>query len=181
MLVRPATDADVPSIAEILNHQIAHGDAHFGARAVSPDSVAAELAAAVQGVRFEPDDPAVTPPFIARYPWLVALEGDAILGFARAGPWKTREAYARSTEIGVYVVPNHQGRGIGRSLYQNLFPQLRTRGFRTVLAGIGLPNPASVRLHESFGMTHAGTLPSVGFKHGRWRDVGYWTLTFDDR
>ncbi len=182
MLVRHASPSDVKAITAILNREIAEGDAHFGARAVSESSVASELDSALQGVRFDPDDPKTTPPFVAHYPWLVATESETgpVLGFARAGAWKTRECYARSTEIGVYVLPSHQGRGIGRMLYQQLFPLLRQQGFRTVLAGIALPNTPSVRLHESFGMKHVGTLPMVGFKHGRWRDVGYWTLTFSD-
>lgn len=115
-----------------------------------------------------------------RYPWLVACEDGDVLAYAHASEWKSRGAYAWTTEIGVYVDPAHQGRGIGRQLYSALIPDLERRGFRTILAGIALPNDASVRLHESFGMSHIGTFPRVGYKHGEWRAVGYWWRTLAD-
>ncbi len=102
--------------------------------------------------------------------------GSQLIGFARSGPWKTREAYSQTCEIGVYVRPEFHGKGVGKALYAALLPALRECGFRTVLAGIALPNPASVRLHESFGMTHFGTMHKVGYKFGQWWDVGYWEL-----
>jgi phosphinothricin acetyltransferase len=182
MHVRPAHPDDIPAIAVIINREITTGAAHFGARRISDASLRAELDQDRAGVAFEPDDPHLCPRFIARYPWFVAVDAregappshGTVVGIAKAGPWKPRESYARTTEIGVYVTPEFQGRGIGRALYAALFPALQAAGFHTILAGIALPNPASVRLHESFGMHHAGTLPSVGHKLGSWRDVGYW-------
>lgn len=179
MHIRPAAAQDLAAIAEIANFEIAGGHAHFGARPVSAHDLAAELDAAEKGVRFSPADLSLCPAFTARYPWLVAIEGTSdlpgrLIGFAKAGPWKTRESYAWTTEIGVYVEHASHGRGVGRALYDALFPALESAGFRTILAGIALPNEASVKLHEALGMKLVGTLPSVGFKHGRWRDVGYW-------
>ena len=74
-----------------------------------------------------------------------------------------------TTEIGVYVDPQHHRRGVGSLLYAAMFPLIEQRGFRSILAGIELPNPASVRLHEKFGMTQVGTLPNIGFKLGSFR------------
>ena len=65
---------------------------------------------------------------------------------------------------------------MGRALYAALLPALEAAGFRTIVAGITLPNPASVRLHESFGFAPVGTFPRIGWKRGAWHDVGYWTL-----
>lgn len=179
MRVRVAEAGDVGAISAILNREIAEGVAHFGARRGDVSEVAKDFDAAQRGVRFESENDAACPSFVARYPWLVAVEADAtgseaVIGFARAGAWKTREAYAWATEIGVYIRPEFQGRGAGKALYAELFPRLKAAGFRCIVAGIALPNDASVKLHEAFGMKHAGTLPRIGFKFGVWRDVGYW-------
>lgn len=104
-----------------------------------------------------------------RYPWLVCDRG-----FAKASPHRSRGAYVHTAEVTVYVT--RPGQGIGRALYAKLIPMLKERGFVTLLAGIALPNEASVGLHEAFGFRHCGTFSRVGWKHGVWRDVGYWEL-----
>lgn len=186
MHVRAAETEDIDAIAAILNREIAEGVAHFGAAPCDASDVRKDFESARRGVRFDAGNNAACPAFLARYPWVVAVEADeageqGVIGFARAGAWKTREAYAWSTEIGVYVRPGFHCRGVGTALYAALFPMLQAAGFRCILAGIALPNDASVRLHEAFGMTQAGVLPRVGFKFGVWRDVGYWAKTLPDR
>jgi phosphinothricin acetyltransferase len=104
-----------------------------------------------------------------RYPWLVT-DG----GFAKAGPHKPRGAYAWSADVSVYVTRPRQG--IGRALYSVMIPLMQRQGFRTLMAGIALPNAGSVGLHEAFGFKHCGTFSRIGFKQGAWRDVGYWEL-----
>ncbi|MEZ0326461.1 MAG: N-acetyltransferase family protein [Fimbriimonas sp.] len=157
MLIRPATAQDISAICEIENQEIEHGFANFALEPVSVEGRTRQFLEAE-----------------GQHPWFVAQEGKEIFGFARASAWKSRGAYMWSAEIGVYVKPGHQGKGIGKLLYAELFPAMEAVGIRTILAGIALPNDASVRLHESFGMERVGTLPCVGFKHGEWRDVGYW-------
>ena len=159
-MVRPATVDDLAAIVRIENEAIDNGFAHFGSSHVTLDETRRAFELAHE-----------------RYPWYVAEIDGAIVGFARCGPWKTREAYRWTTEVGVYVDPEWQGKGIGKALYQEIFPAMERAGFHTILAGIALPNDASIRLHESFGMTPIGTLPQVGFKLGEWRDVGYWAKT----
>jgi len=165
MLVRSAIEHDLPGIAEIVNRAILETTAHF---ATEPDTI--------EEVREH---------WLAsrdRFPWLVAVGSQApagpagVLGFARASPWKSRCAYEWTAEITVYVRPEHHRRGIGRSLYARLIETLTRQGYRTLLAGIALPNDPSVALHEAMGMRHVGTLPRVGYKFGRWLDVGYWQL-----
>lgn len=163
MVVRAAVEADIEGIIAIENREIEEGFSHFGTVPVT-----LELATAA----FRDSQ--------GRFPWFVAV-GEAVLGFARCSPWKAREAYMPTCEIGVYVRPDYQGQGIGKALYHELFPALEEAGFHTILAGIALPNPASVKLHEAFGMSHVGTLPEVGFKHGRWISVGYWAKCSTDR
>lgn len=107
-------------------------------------------------------------------PWLVALEDQAVVGYAYAAPWNARDAYRHTMEVTAYVTPGATGRGIGSALYAELFARLRPLGVHAVIAVIALPNPASVALHERFGLRHAGTFREVGRKFGRWVDVGYW-------
>ncbi|MHC4992795.1 MAG: GNAT family N-acetyltransferase [Planctomycetota bacterium] len=115
------------------------------------------------------------------HPWLVAADhDDSLLGFAKASRHRQRGAYHWTAEISVYVEPGHHGRGIGRALYDRLIDMLRRQGYHTLLAGIALPNDASVRLHESVGFRHVGTYRQVGRKFGRWHDVGYWQLMLRD-
>lgn len=175
VLVRPATESDCPEIARIANEAILTGVAHFGTVPDDPAAVAASWR----------EQHAV-------YPWFVAVEsGDAvpmhrpdtptrILGFCRAGRWKPRGAYDWTCEIGIYIDQPSRGRGVGKALYGALLPELRRRGFRCVVAGMTMPNPASQRLHESFGMTEIGTFPAMGFKHGAWHAVRYYTLILGD-
>ena len=116
-----------------------------------------------------------------RFPWFVAAEETGtIRGFAKATPWKGRCAYAWSAEVTVYAHFQNHGRGIGRALYGRLIPTLETQGYRTLLAGITLPNPASVKLHESFCFKQVAAFERVGFKFDAWHTVGYWEVVFGD-
>jgi L-amino acid N-acyltransferase YncA len=104
-------------------------------------------------------------------PWLVCEADESVKGYAYASPHRTRHAYRWSVDVSVYVDPRHHRRGIGRALYTSLFDLLRRQGFINAYAGIALPNPSSVALHESFGFEPVGTFRGVGYKLGRWHDV----------
>ncbi len=80
----------------------------------------------------------------------------------------------------MYLAPLAHGRGVGRQLYDRLFRTLRDLGYLNAYAGIALPNAASVRLHESLGFAPVGVFRHVGFKFGRWHDVGWWSLELAD-
>jgi L-amino acid N-acyltransferase YncA len=156
MEIRPAELNDAAAIAVLENAEITGGVAHFGLEPVTAVDIARQIGH-------------------LRHPFLVAVEND-VLGFARCGPWKSRGAYAWSAEIGVYVASSAQGRGVATALYAAAIPALEAMGCRTIIAGIVLPNPASVALHERFGFTAVGVFERNGFKHGAWHDVGYWSL-----
>jgi phosphinothricin acetyltransferase len=113
----------------------------------------------------------------AMYPWVVARDGSSIVGFAKGAPHRTRGAYLWTAEVAVYVDPRAHRRGIGRALYARLIPTMRAQGYVTLLAGIALPNDASVKLHEAFGFVQCATFHRAGWKLGAWRDVGYWELS----
>jgi phosphinothricin acetyltransferase len=104
----------------------------------------------------------------------VAEEAGRVVGYAYATRWRARAAYRYSSEITVYLAHDVGGRGIGTLLYGRLFPLLEARGLHAIMGGIALPNEASVRLHERFGMRKVAHFHEVGFKFGRWIDVGFW-------
>lgn len=112
----------------------------------------------------------------ARFPWLVAEEDRVVAGYAYACEHRERAAYRWAVEVTIYVAESRRRRGIGRALYAMLFELLARQGFRVALAGITLPNDASVALHESCGFALVGVYRAIGHKHGAWRDVGWWQL-----
>jgi phosphinothricin acetyltransferase len=108
------------------------------------------------------------------YPWLVAEETNAIIGYASASAFRSRAAYRFAIETSVYLSAAAHGRGVGRRLYARLIELSEAQGFVQAIAAITLPNEPSVRLHEALGFTPAGTYRQVGWKCGGWHDVGLW-------
>jgi phosphinothricin acetyltransferase len=114
--------------------------------------------------------------YSATHQFLVAEAAGEVAGYAYACRWRERSAYDWAVEVSVYVDAAHHGNGVGRALYAELLERLRAQGFRIAVAGITLPNPASVALHESMGFAPIGALRQIGWKQGAWHDVGYWQL-----
>jgi L-amino acid N-acyltransferase YncA len=109
------------------------------------------------------------------YPWFAATdESDALIGYAYATQFRPRPAYRYAVETSVYLDPDFHGRGAGRLLYETLLHTLEKQRFVQAIAAITLPNDASVRLHEAMGFVSAGAYRQVGYKGGRWLDVGLW-------
>jgi L-amino acid N-acyltransferase YncA len=109
-----------------------------------------------------------------RHAWLVLEQDDEVVGYAYGGPFMARAAYQWATAVSVYLDPARHRSGGGRALYEALFDRLAARGHRTALAGIALPNEASVGLHRALGFELAGTYRRVGWKLGRWHDVAWY-------
>jgi phosphinothricin acetyltransferase len=157
-------------------------------RPADPDRDAAACAAIyAPSVEATPISFEVTPPgaaefagriakYSATHQFLVAEEDGEVLGYAYACSWRERPAYDWSVEVSVYVAAGQQGKGVGRALYVELFDRLRAQGYRIAVAGITLPNPASIALHERLGFVSIGALREIGWKLDRWHDVGYWQL-----
>lgn len=110
------------------------------------------------------------------YPWLVAISERDVVGYAYAYRHRERAAYRWAADVAVYVALGHHRQGVGGALYRALLGLLGRQGVRRVCAGIGLPNEASVALHESCGFRPIGVYPRIGWKHGAWWDVGWWQL-----
>ena len=111
------------------------------------------------------------------HPWLVAVKDQTgeVLGYAYASGHRDRPGYRWSVDVAVYVDATATGRGVGRGLYDRLLPLLDGQGFHRAYAGIALPNDASVALHRATGFEPIGTYREVGFKHGAWLDVQWWS------
>jgi L-amino acid N-acyltransferase YncA len=160
VIVRAAAAADAAAVARIYNHYVAETVVTFEEEPVA----AAEMARRMAEVQ------------AASLPWLVAEREGAVAGYAYATPWRTRRSYRFAAELTVYIAPGLGGRGLGSALYRQLLAAARDRGLHAVMGGIALPNEASVRLHEKLGFEKVAHFREVGFKFGRWVDVGYWQL-----
>jgi phosphinothricin acetyltransferase len=108
--------------------------------------------------------------------WLVAERDGRVVGYAYGGEHRGRRAYQWTVEVSAYVDLTAQRTGVGRRLYTELFDRLRARRFRLLVAGITLPNEASVGLHEALGFDQVGVYENIGWKAGRWWDVAWWQL-----
>jgi L-amino acid N-acyltransferase YncA len=130
-------------------------------------------------ITFETDPPA--PEEMARriasaqrtHAWLVLEDAGRVIGYAYGGPFKSRAAYRWSCEVSVYLEAGRRRAGGGRALYEALLARLAARGFRTAVAGMTLPNDASVGLHRAMGFEPVGTYRRIGWKHGAWHDVAW--------
>ena len=157
--IRPVSPDDAAAIAAIYNHYVERTIVTFEEEAVTPDAMAERIERVTAG-----------------YPWLVCTAPDGVIGYAYASAWHSRCAYRLTSETTVYVAGDRHRQGTGGALYRALLDALRARGFRCAIGAIALPNEASVSLHERLGFVKVGQFADVGFKLGRWIDVGYWQL-----
>ena len=109
-----------------------------------------------------------------QYPWLICEVGGQVAGYVYASQHRERAAYRWNVDVAAYVGPNYRRRRLGQALYSTLFSILRRQGYFKAFAGITMPNEASVRLHESVGFKPIAIYRGVGYKLGRWLDVGWW-------
>jgi L-amino acid N-acyltransferase YncA len=118
---------------------------------------------------------------LATLPWLVCESEGTVLGYAYASKHQDRAAYQWSVDVSAYISDEHRRQGVGTALYTSLFACLRLQGYYNAYAGVTLPNPASVGIHEAKGFTHVGTYHDVGHKFGQWHSVGCWELSLQGR
>jgi phosphinothricin acetyltransferase len=111
--------------------------------------------------------------------WFVLEDGSSVTGYAYGGTFNARPAYRWACEVSVYLEPGLRRTGGGRALYEALLPRLAERGFRIAVAGMTLPNDASVGLHKALAFEPVGTFAHIGFKHDRWHDVAWMQRIID--
>lgn len=152
--VGPAILDDLPELVEIFNLSAASSIANFTSAPVTPSE---------RREWFERHSP--TGPHR-----LLVARGvvSSVLGYAASGPYRDHEAFRETVEVSISLRAESRGRGIGTRLYHALFSQLRGEPIHVAVAGIALPNPASVALHRSFGFTEVGTFREYAIKHGRY-------------
>ncbi|MGP3965655.1 GNAT family N-acetyltransferase [Nonomuraea sp. 3N208] len=151
--IGPATEDDLAEIVRILNYTIVNSMASFAAR---PTSVAERRSWFEQ---FSSTGP---------YRLLVARRGDAVLGYACSQPYRDHEAFQETVEVSIALDVSCRGQGVGTLLYRELFACLAGEPVHVVLAGIALPNDASVALHRKFGFTEVGTFREYAIKNGQY-------------
>lgn len=154
-LIRLARAADAPAIAAIYRPYVEDSRISFEEVAPDVEEIARRMADQLR-------------------PWLVVERDGRVVGYASTSALRGRSAYRWSVETGLYLEPAAQGLGLGRALLAAHLDLLKRCAFVTAVAGISLPNPASVALHEKLGFTAIGVERGVGFKLGQWVDVGRW-------
>ncbi|KZN14862.1 GNAT family N-acetyltransferase [Marinomonas sp. TW1] len=159
-MIRDVSLDDAKVITEIYNYYIDHTVVSFEEAMIEP----AEMTKRIQAVHD------------ASLPWLVLEENGILLGYAYATQWKARSAYRFVVEVSVYLESTQGGKGLGTKLYDALFIKLKQMDLQAAIGCITLPNPASVYLHEKFGMEKVGHFAKVGRKFDAWHDVGYWQV-----
>ena len=152
--IRAATAADLDALAAIYDEQVVTGVATFDTEPRGPSHFTHRLDGDPLGELL-----------------LVAETDGVVVGYAAAGAFRPRPAYAATRETSVYLTAAARGRGTARALYADLLRRLDAAGVRTQVAVVALPNPASEALHRRLGFVHVGTLREVGRKHGRWVDT----------
>jgi L-amino acid N-acyltransferase YncA len=163
VVIRDADAADAGRCAAIYAPYVRDTAISFESEPPSPAEMAGRIAEAQRA-----------------HAWLVLEDDSDVVGYAYGGPFMSRAAYAWATGVSVYLDPARHRTGGGRALYEALFERLSARGHRTALAGIALPNEASVGLHRALGFELVGTYHRVGWKLGRWHDVAWYERALGD-
>jgi len=156
-LVRDASERDAEACAAIYAPCVTGTAVSFEAKPPSPAEMAERIRASSRG-----------------HAWLVLEQQGRVVGYAYGAPLHRRAAYRWACEVSVYLELGLRRSGGGRMLYSALLPRLAARGFRMAVAGMTLPNDASVGLHRAMGFEEIGIYRRIGFKHGAWHDVA-WT------
>ncbi|WP_162458469.1 GNAT family N-acetyltransferase [Pseudactinotalea terrae] len=163
--IRPATHADLDGVAAIYADEVRLGTATFDTEPPPRSRWESMLASGWPSDHF-----------------LVAVDSsEVVVGYAYSGVYRPRGAYLGTREVSIYLAPTATGRGLGRRLYEDLLRRVEAGGAHTVLAGVALPNPASLALHRACGFEHVGIMREVGFKQDRWIDVSWWQKRFGIR
>jgi L-amino acid N-acyltransferase YncA len=159
MMIRKVEIKDAEDITAIYNYYIENTTITFEEELLTVE----EMASRIETIS-------------AQYTYLVYEENGRVIGYAYATQWKARSAYRFSAEVTIYLHPDVKGKGIGSALFQNFLDEIKETELHVIVGGIALPNAASVALHEKFGFKKIAQFEEIGFKFGKWIDVGYWEL-----
>ncbi len=155
--IRLVEDRDIPQILDIYRPFVLTTATSFETEVPSPEAFTKRVQQ-----------------YAGQAPWLVAVAGQTVLGYAYATAHRSRGAYRWNQETTVYVHPDYRKQGIARVLYEKLLNLLKKLGYTKALAVITLPNDASIGFHRSLGFAHIGEMERIGFKFGRWHTTSWW-------
>jgi len=161
--IRDVKTSDAATIARIYNPYILDTVITFEEIPVTPEEIGSRITTALN----------------LGYPYIVAEQEGQVIGYAYAGQWRTRAAYKHTVETSIYLEQTLRGQGLGKILYKTLLQRLQELDVHVVLGVITLPNPVSVELHEKLGFKEVAHFKEVGYKFGRWLDVGFWQLNLE--
>jgi phosphinothricin acetyltransferase len=157
--IRHAVAGDLPALTGIYNHYIVHTAITFDVKTYEPHE---------RQAWFDDHHPD------GRHRLLVGVDADgAVLGYASSSRWRPKAAYDTTVESSVYCRDDVRGRGVGSTLYAALFTALAGQDVHRIVAGVALPNPASIAIHERFGFVPVGVFHQVGLKFGQFWDVAW--------
>jgi len=156
ILIRPAARRDLERMTEIYNYYVINTPITFD---LTPVSVASR----VEWFEAHSDG--------ARYRLLVAEDAGTLLGFAGTGRFRDRAAYDTTVEATIYCAHDATRRGIGSKLYRALFDAIQNEDIHRIMAGITVPNDASINLHQRFGFKEVAMFSENGRKFDRYWDV----------
>jgi L-amino acid N-acyltransferase YncA len=162
-IIRLATPADAEGILEIYVPHIKNTSFTFETKIPSTD----EFAVRIQT-------------YLQNWPWLVCESGNKITGYAYGAKYRERSGYQWCVESSVYIHDDYQRKGIAYTLYTALIKILKKQGYNNVYAVINLPNEKSVAFHEKMGFEYFAIYKNVGYKLGKWKNVGWWQLNINE-
>ena len=159
IIIRNATQKDVPALLDIYNYAVTNLIATFETKEQT-------LEERLQWFHL----------FGRRYPLLVAESNGQVVGYSCLSPFREKTGYNRTSEISVYISPDHQGKGIGNLLMKELIRLAEEKEFHSIIAAISGGNETSVKLHKKYGFEFAGCLKEAGWKFDEWHDVHFYQL-----
>jgi L-amino acid N-acyltransferase YncA len=159
MIIRKVKQIDAEDITAIYNYYIENTIITFEEEPITVE----EMASRIESIS-------------SHYPYLVCEENGKVIGYAYATQWKARSAYRFSAEDTIYLDHRETGKGVGSKLFSAFLDELKKTNLHSVVGGIALPNDASFSLHEKYGFKKVAQFEEIGFKFGKWIDVGYWEL-----
>jgi phosphinothricin acetyltransferase len=158
-VTRPAREEDLEAINDIYNHYVVETHVTFDDEPMTMDARREWFGHYAA---------------IGRHRVLVAIEDDEVVGFATSSRFRPKPGYLTSVETSIYLSPEVTGKGAGTRLYAELFRTLEGEDLHRAYAGIALPNPASIALHERFGFKRVALFTEQGRKFGRYWDVAWY-------
>lgn len=162
IMIRPYQESDIDQLVDIYNYHVENGIATLDLKPITSKRLAVQFAKIQK-----------------KYPFLVEEDKGTIRAYAYASQWKAKSGYDRTVETTIYGNPQHQGKGVGTSIYRHLIKILKEQSYHSVVACLSLPNAPSVALHEKLGFIKVAHFQNLAVKFNKPIDVGYWQLVLD--